>query len=77
MFILRLSSFLLTRTISVFSRKGKMLRLVNIIWMSFCGWELAVSSVVLGVLCYITIIGIPFGIQHFKFAMSAWMPFGT
>ena len=51
--------------------------LLNIIWMLFCGWELAVSSFVLGVLCCITIIGIPFGLQHFKFAMLALMPFGT
>ncbi len=51
--------------------------LLNIIWLLFCGWELAVSSVVFGVICCITIIGIPFGLQHFKFAMLALMPFGT
>lgn len=51
--------------------------LLNIIWIVFCGWELACTSVVFGVLCCLTIVGIPFGLQHFKFAALALLPFGA
>jgi len=51
--------------------------ILNIIWILLCGVELAISSLVMGVICCITIIGIPFGIQHFKFAGLALLPFGA
>lgn len=51
--------------------------LLNVIWIIFCGIELAISSLVLGAVCCITIIGIPFGLQHFKFAGLALLPFGA
>lgn len=51
--------------------------ILNVIWILFCGIELAAASAVMGVLCCLTIIGIPFGLQHFKFAMLALMPFGA
>ena len=51
--------------------------LVNIIWILLFGWELAVVSVVMGLLWCITIVGIPFGIQCFKFAQLALLPFGA
>ena len=48
----------------------------NIIWI-LCGWlELALIHVVIGCILCITIIGIPFGIQHFKIAKLAFLPFG-
>ncbi len=50
---------------------------LNVIWVLFCGIELAVSSAMMGVACCATIIGIPFGLQHFKFAMLALTPFGA
>ena len=34
-------------------------------------------SFIMGVLCCLTIIGIPFGIKHFKFIKIIYMPFGT
>jgi uncharacterized membrane protein YccF (DUF307 family) len=40
----------------------------NIIWLIVFGWEFAVTHVIIGLIFCITIIGIPFGIQHFKFA---------
>ena len=49
----------------------------NIIWLIFLGWELAVSHLALGLLFCITIIGIPFGLQHLKFAKLSLMPFGA
>lgn len=49
----------------------------NIIWIVLLGWELCVSHVVTGILLSLTIIGIPFGKQHFKLAALAILPFGA
>lgn len=51
--------------------------LLNIIWLIFLGWELAITHLVIGVIFCITIIGIPFGLQHFKFALLGLIPFGA
>ena len=51
--------------------------LVNILWIIFGGLELAIAHGILGVLFYITIIGIPFGKQYFKLAKLSLMPFGA
>lgn len=51
--------------------------LLNIIWFFISGIELAVCHCIFGILFYITIIGIPFGKQHFKLAKLALMPFGS
>ena len=51
--------------------------ILNVIWVLLCGVELALSSVVMGITCCLTIVGIPFGLQHFKFAMLALTPFGA
>lgn len=51
--------------------------LVNIIWIIVTGIPLALEHAVFGVIMCITIIGIPFGLQHFKLAKLALMPFGT
>ena len=50
--------------------------LMNVIWIIFGGIEIALAHVTLGAIFCITIIGIPFGIQHFKMALLALMPFG-
>lgn len=49
----------------------------NIIWIILLGWELAISHLTIGLIFCITIIGIPFGIQHFKFAKLSLVPFGA
>jgi len=49
----------------------------NIIWILLLGWELCIIHLTLGLIFCITIIGIPFGIQHFKLAMLAIVPFGA
>lgn len=48
----------------------------NVIWFVLAGWWLALGHALLGALLFITIIGIPFGIQHFKFAGLALAPIG-
>jgi len=49
----------------------------NILWIIFFGWELCVLHFITALLLCITIVGIPFGIQHFKFAKLAILPFGA
>lgn len=51
--------------------------LLNIIWLIVSGLPLALEHVLLGCLLCITIIGIPFGMQHFKLAKLALFPFGS
>ena len=51
--------------------------IANIIWLIFTGVESAICWGFLGAIWCVTIIGIPFGLQCFKFArLSAW-PFGA
>ena len=40
--------------------------LLNILWIIFSGWELALGNFILGCILCITIIGIPWGKQFFK-----------
>lgn len=51
--------------------------LMNVLWLLIFGWGLALSSLVVGIIWCITIIGIPIGIQCIKFAKLALMPFGS
>ena len=51
--------------------------LLNMVWILLSGLALAVESAVMGAMLCITIIGIPFGLQHFKIAKLALMPFGS
>ena len=48
----------------------------NIIWFIFAGIWLAIGHLMSALACFITIIGIPFGIQHLKLAMIALAPVG-
>ena len=58
------------------SNSGCLAIIMNIIWIIFGGIEIAFAHIVLGLAFCITIIGIPFGIQHFKLALLALVPFG-
>jgi uncharacterized membrane protein YccF (DUF307 family) len=48
----------------------------NIIWLIFAGVWLAIGHTISALACFITIIGIPFGIQHLKLAGIALAPIG-
>ena len=50
--------------------------IMNVIWILVGGIEIAMLHLTFGAFCCITIIGIPFGIQHFKMALLAVVPFG-
>lgn len=55
---------------------GTMSLLLNIIWICIGGIWIALTHWLLGLLFCITIIGIPFGMQHFKLSRLALFPFG-
>ena len=48
----------------------------NVIWFLFAGVWLALGHVACAIANFVTIIGIPFGIQHLKFAGIALAPIG-
>lgn len=50
--------------------------LFNLIWIVTGGWVSALGFLVLGLLCCVTIVGIPIGRQAFKMAALTLAPFG-
>lgn len=48
----------------------------NIIWLILAGWWLALAHIIAAVLFCLTLIGIPFGLQHIKLAQLSLMPIG-
>lgn len=48
----------------------------NIVWFVVAGIWLAIGHVISAILCFVTIIGIPFGIQHLKLAGISLAPIG-
>jgi uncharacterized membrane protein YccF (DUF307 family) len=50
--------------------------LMNVVWILLAGWWLALHHVVLAVALMVTIIGIPFGLQHLKLALVSFAPVG-
>lgn len=49
---------------------------LNIIWIVLSGFWIALTHLFFGILLAITIIGLPFAKQHFKFMALAFAPFG-
>ncbi|MBQ7199972.1 MAG: hypothetical protein IJS24_01210 [Eubacterium sp.] len=49
----------------------------NILWILLGGLETAILWFLIGLLWCVTILGIPFGLQHFKMAKLSLMPFGA
>jgi uncharacterized membrane protein YccF (DUF307 family) len=50
--------------------------ILNVIWVIYCGWAIALSHLLHGAILAITIIGLPFAKQHFKLIPLALFPFG-
>ena len=50
--------------------------LMNLLWILLGGIWIALTHLLFGALLCITVIGIPFGMQHFKLAGLALTPFG-
>lgn len=49
---------------------------MNLIWILAGWWEIALIHLVCGLVFCITIVGIPFGIKHFRLALMSIFPFG-
>ena len=55
---------------------GCLSTVMNLVWILFGWWEIALIHLGCGLLCCITIVGIPWGLQHFKMAIASVFPFG-
>lgn len=55
---------------------GCLAGVMNVIWWFLGGIPIALTHLVWGLIFCITIIGLPFGIQHFKLMRLALFPFG-
>ena len=51
--------------------------IANVLWFIFGGFFLALGFLFEGLLYCVTIVGIPFGLQCFKFAKLSLSPFGA
>ena len=49
---------------------------MDLIWILTGWWEVALLHLFFGLLFCITIVGIPWGLQHFKMILPALIPFG-
>ena len=49
---------------------------MNLLWILLGWWEVALVHLVCGLVFCITIVGIPFGLQHFKMGLQSVFPFG-
>lgn len=58
------------------SGTGCLYSLFNIVWLITGGLCIALTHFIFGILLCITVIGIPFGMQHFKLMSLALWPFG-
>jgi uncharacterized membrane protein YccF (DUF307 family) len=50
--------------------------ILNLIWLILCGWWMAILYALAGIVCFILIITIPFGIASFRIASYVLWPFG-
>jgi len=50
--------------------------ILNVIWLVLCGLWMAIGYAVAGLICFILIITIPFGIASFRIASYVLWPFG-
>jgi uncharacterized membrane protein YccF (DUF307 family) len=50
--------------------------ILNVIWLILCGWWMAILYALAGIICFILIITIPFGIAAFRIAGYVIWPFG-
>src|SRR2546423_15621482 len=49
---------------------------LNVLWLIFGGLFIALGYAVAGIICYVLIVTIPFGIASFRMANYALWPFG-
>ena len=64
------------QVVSSTAQTGCLSILANIIWIIFGGIAVTLTHLLMGAFLYITILGIPWGRQHFKLLEISLMPFG-
>lgn len=62
--------------VAIEKESGPLYLIFNIIWILLFGWEIALAHLISAGVCAVTIIGIPFALQHLKLIMVALFPFG-
>jgi uncharacterized membrane protein YccF (DUF307 family) len=50
--------------------------ILNVLWLIFGGFLLALGYAIAGLICYLLIVTIPFGVASFRMANYALWPFG-
>jgi len=50
--------------------------LLNVLWLIFFGWAIALGYAIAGLICFVLIVTIPFGIASFRLAGFMLWPFG-
>jgi uncharacterized membrane protein YccF (DUF307 family) len=50
---------------------------LNLLWLIFAGWWLALHHIIIAIVQAVTIIGIPFALQHVKLAGLSLTPVGV
>lgn len=64
------------KVVSDSSNTGCLSTLCNVIWIIFGGWYTALIHIVMALILFISIIGIPWARQHFKLVEVSLAPFG-
>jgi uncharacterized membrane protein YccF (DUF307 family) len=55
---------------------GPLQILLNVIWLVLFGWEIALAHLIHAAILAVTVIGIPFALQHLKLIPIALLPLG-
>ena len=50
--------------------------ILNVIWLVLCGWWMTLAYLLAGLICFVLIITIPFGIAAWRIAGYVLWPFG-
>lgn len=64
------------KVVSDSSETGCLSVFCNVVWIICGGWYTALVHLVMGLILSVTIIGMPWGLQHFKLIEISLMPFG-
>lgn len=72
-----LAVFPFGKTVDNRARTGLGSALANLLWFLFAGIWICITHLAAALALAVTIIGIPFALQHIKFALIALFPFGA
>lgn len=55
---------------------GCLSTIMNLVWILLGWWEIAVLHLFFGLIFIVSIVGIPWGLQHLRLAIASVFPFG-